>query len=195
ADEVGSVSRQPTMLLADRVYALPAELIAQEPAPERTAARLLVLDRSRETLAHSSIAELPAHLRRGGLLGANDAPVVPARVRGRRPGGGRPGVLFRRPGAGGVWGRRLLGAPGAGERVHRGDARGEWVGAHGDGRWQLRMLLDEPVLGWLERTGEVPLPPYIRRPTGPTAVDRERYQTLHARVPGAVAAPTAGLHL
>ena len=183
------------MHLADLDYALPAELIAQEPAPERTAARLLVLDRSRETLAHSSIAELSAHLRRGDLLVANDARVVPARVRGRRPSGGRLEVLFVRPVAEGVWDVLVRGSPRAGERVHLGDATGDWVGAHGHGRWQLRLLLDEPVLDWLERTGEVPLPPYIRRPTGPTAVDRERYQTLHARVPGAVAAPTAGLHL
>src|SRR5262249_7485116 len=121
-DEVSSVNRQPTMHLADLDYALPAELIAQEPAPERTAARLLVLDRSRETLAHGSIAELPAHLRRGDLLVANDARVVPARVRGRRPSGGRLEVLFVRPVAEGVWDVLVRGAPRAGERVHLGDA-------------------------------------------------------------------------
>jgi S-adenosylmethionine:tRNA ribosyltransferase-isomerase len=71
-----------------------------------------------------------------------------------------------------------------------------WIAALGDGRWHVRLGgLEEPPQAWLDRVGEVPLPPYIRRPGGPTAADRERYQTCYARVPGAVAAPTAGLHL
>src|SRR5262249_59681515 len=86
------------------------------------------------------------------------------------------------------------GAPRGGERVRLTDGAGEWTASRGDGRWRLRLELAEPVYSWLDRVGELPLPPYIRRPEGPTAVDRERYQTTFARVPGAVAAPTAGLH-
>ena len=72
---------------------------------------------------------------------------------------------------------------------------GTWTAALGDGRWRLRARRRRaPCSAWLEQVGEVPLPPYIRRPDGPTAADRERYQTVFARVPGAVAAPTAGLH-
>jgi S-adenosylmethionine:tRNA ribosyltransferase-isomerase len=79
--------------------------------------------------------------------------------------------------------------------VHLPGGAGEWVAPLGDGRWRVRLRLEAPVLTWLEQVGEVPLPPYVRRPHGPTAADRERYQTLYARAPGAVAAPTAGLHL
>jgi len=74
------------------------------------------------------------------------------------------------------------------------DATGEWMEPLGDGRWRLALDTPEPLLAWLERVGEVPLPPYVRRPGGPTADDRERYQTVFARHPGAIAAPTAGLH-
>jgi S-adenosylmethionine:tRNA ribosyltransferase-isomerase len=183
------------MRLADLDYALPSELIAQEPAATRSAARLLVLDRGRG-LAHATIADLRGHLRAGDLLVVNDSRVVPARVCGRRPSGGRLEILFSRPLATGAdWEVLVGGSPRAGERVHLPEATGEWIEPIGDGRWRLRLALAEPVLAWLERVGEVPLPPYIRRTAGPTADDRERYQTVYARVPGAVAAPTAGLHL
>jgi S-adenosylmethionine:tRNA ribosyltransferase-isomerase len=184
------------MRLADLDYGLPPELIAQEPAAERAAARLLVLDRGAEPLRHRCVADLPASLRAGDVLVVNDTRVVPARVHGRRPTGGRIEALFVRPlGSGDEWEVLARGAPRAGERVHLPDAGGCWVAALGDGRWRLRLELDEPAHSWLERVGEVPLPPYIRRPCGPTAADRDRYQTVYARVPGAIAAPTAGLHL
>ncbi|HYR96635.1 MAG TPA: tRNA preQ1(34) S-adenosylmethionine ribosyltransferase-isomerase QueA [Candidatus Binatus sp.] len=184
------------MRVTDLDYVLPEELIAQEPAPERAAARLLVLGRESGELRHARVADLPATLRAGDVLVVNDTRVVPARVRARRPSGGRLEVLFVRPlPPEGEWEVLARGTPRAGERVHFAEAAGEWLAPLGDGRWRIRMLLEEPVLGWLERTGEVPLPPYIRRPSGPTVADRERYQTVYARVPGAVAAPTAGLHL
>ena len=71
---------------------------------------------------------------------------------------------------------------------------GEWLADLGEGRWRVRLDVGMPVLAWLDALGEVPLPPYIRRADGPTAIDRERYQTTFAGAPGAVAAPTAGLH-
>jgi S-adenosylmethionine:tRNA ribosyltransferase-isomerase len=186
------------MRLADLDYVLPPELIAQEPAPERTAARLLVVSRATGGLRHARVGELPAELRPGDLLVLNDTRVIPARVHGRRPTGGRLEVLLVRPLADAgppEWAAIARGAPRAGEQVHFPGGDGEWLGALGEGRWRLRLRLDEPVLAWLERVGEVPLPPYIRRPDGPTAADRVRYQTTYARTPGAVAAPTAGLHL
>jgi S-adenosylmethionine:tRNA ribosyltransferase-isomerase len=184
------------MRVADLDYALPDELIAQEPAPERAAARLLVLSRQTGEVRHARVADLPGLLRAGDLLVLNDTRVVPARVRARRPSGGRLEVLFVRPLVPvAEWEVLVRGAPRVGELVHFPAAAGEWVAQLGDGRWRVRMLLDGAVLDWLERVGEVPLPPYIRRPSGPSGGDRERYQTVYARVPGAVAAPTAGLHL
>jgi S-adenosylmethionine:tRNA ribosyltransferase-isomerase len=185
------------MRLADLDYALPEELIAQQPEPERTAARLLALERASGAVAHRRVADLPTLLRRGDLVVVNDTRVIAARVRGRRPSGGRLELLFIRAlDAAEDWEVLVRGAPRAGERVHLPAATGEWIAALGDGRWHLRLGdLEEPPQAWLHRVGEVPLPPYIRRPDGPTAADRERYQTCYARVPGAVAAPTAGLHL
>ncbi len=186
------------MRLADLDYALPETLIAQQPARERAAARLLVLGRAAGEHRHARVADLPEVLRPGDLLVVNDTRVIAARTRGRRPSGGRLEVLFVRALAGAPpeeWEVLVRGAPRPGERVHFVHGAGEWVAALGDGRWRLRVLVDEPVAEWLERVGEVPLPPYIRRPDGPTAADRDRYQTVYARVPGAVAAPTAGLHL
>ena len=182
------------MRLEDLDYALPPELIAQEPAPERTAARLLVVTRDPATLAHETVAALPTLLRAGDLLVLNDARVVPARVRGRRPSGGRLELLLLEACDDDEWEALVRGSPRVGERVHLPEGTGTWTAALGDGRWRLRLEVPVPVSAWLERVGEVPLPPYIRRPGGPTAVDRERYQTTFARVPGAVAAPTAGLH-
>ena len=180
------------MKIGDLVYELPAELIAQEPVAERSAARLLVLDGDR--LAHARVAELPAWLRPGDLLVLNDTRVIPARVRGRRPSGGRLELLLCDPLGDDVWEALVRGGPRVGERVLFAQGRGEWLADLGDGRWRVRLDVGMPVLAWLDALGEVPLPPYIRRADGPTASDRERYQTTFAGAPGAVAAPTAGLH-
>ena len=183
------------MRLADLDYALPPELVAQEPPAERTDARLLVLDRPTGARSHAGIADLPRLLRPDDLVVLNDTRVIPARVRGRRPSGGRLELLLVRPlGDDGEWDVLVRGTPRAGERVHLPEGHGDWVAALGDGRWRLRLAVGGPVLAWLELVGEVPLPPYIVRPAGPTIADRERYQTVYACVPGAVAAPTAGLH-
>ncbi|MCW5891846.1 MAG: tRNA preQ1(34) S-adenosylmethionine ribosyltransferase-isomerase QueA [bacterium] len=184
------------MRLADLDYALPPELIAQEPAAERTAARLLHLARTGTIRGHHTVAALPTLLREGDLLVLNEARVVPARLRARRPSGGRLELLLLAEADGpAVWDAIVRGTPRVGETVHFADGTGTWLAAHGGGRWRVRLDLDEPVHAWLDRVGELPLPPYIRRPDGPTTTDRERYQTTFARVPGAIAAPTAGLHL
>jgi S-adenosylmethionine:tRNA ribosyltransferase-isomerase len=185
--------------LDELAYDLPPELIAQEPAPERGGARLLVLDRACDRLEHTEVARLPMLLGAGDLVVLNDTRVIPARVRGRRPTGGRVEVLLCEPladeGPGETWLVLAKGASRVGERVFLAGAEGEWTRDLGDGRWHLRLDLERPALDWLDDVGEVPLPPYIRRPDGPTAADRERYQTVFARHPGAVAAPTAGLHV
>ena len=183
------------MRVAELDYILPEELVAQEPAPERTGARLLVLDRASTELRHAHVADLPSYLRAGDLLVLNDTAVIPARVHARRPSGGKLEALFVRPtGEPHTWEVLVRGAPRVGERVHFASGAGVWVAPLGDGRWHVRLDIDEPALTWLERVGEIPLPPYIRRPNGPSAADRGRYQTIYAREPGAVAAPTAGLH-
>jgi S-adenosylmethionine:tRNA ribosyltransferase-isomerase len=177
-------------------YWLPEDRIAQEPAPERAAARLFVLDRAQPGARHARVRDLPTLLRPADVVVLNETRVIPARVHGRRPSGGRLELLLVRAlGPGAEWEALVRGTPREGERVHLEGATGEWVAPLGDGRWRVRLDLDEPVLAWLDRVGEVPLPPYIRRAGGPAPADRERYQTVYARVPGSVAAPTAGLHL
>ncbi|HSB60300.1 MAG TPA: tRNA preQ1(34) S-adenosylmethionine ribosyltransferase-isomerase QueA [Vicinamibacteria bacterium] len=177
-------------------YELPAELIAQEPLPERDASRLLVLDRASGEVAHRRFRDLPGLLREGDLLVLNRSRVVPARLLGRRAGGGEAEVLLVRARADGTWdalvrpSRRLR----AGAVVEvAADLAVEMAAGPTPGplrRVRLRAL--GPIEAVLERRGHVPLPPYIRRPDAP--VDRERYQTVYAREPGSVAAPTAGLH-
>src|SRR5713101_6631023 len=130
------------MRLADLDYALPPELVAQEPPAERSDARLLVLDRVTGTRRHGAIGELPAFLRAGDLLVLNDTRVIPARVYGRRPSGGRLEILLVAPLSGAAeWEVLVRGAPRAGERVHLADGRGEWLAPLGEGRWLLRLVL------------------------------------------------------
>jgi len=188
-------------------YPLPSELIAQAPPARRDASRLLVLDRATGTLSHREFADLPELLRPGDLLVANRSRVFPARLLGRRPGGGEAEVLLVRRQEPDLWeamvrpGRRLRAgavvdvAPGLRVRVE-GPAPGGSASPPARGETPLRhvrLLLDglDPDSA-LERHGHVPLPPYIHRPDTPS--DRERYQTVFARERGSVAAPTAGLH-
>jgi S-adenosylmethionine:tRNA ribosyltransferase-isomerase len=153
-------------------YALPPECIAQQPTAQRDAARLLVLEREREGLAHRHVRDLPELLRPGDLLVVNATRVLPARLRGRKETGGAAEAL-------------LLGEAGPGRQRALLRCRGRLrVGQ------KLRLGSLDAELVELE----MPLPPYIRRPE-PHGEDAERYQTVFARVPGSVAAPTAGLHL
>ena len=178
-------------------YPLPPGLVAQEPLAQRDASRLLVLERSTGALSHRAFSDLPELLRPGDLLVTNRSRVFPARLLGRREGGGAAEILLVRRRAAELWdamvrpGRRLR--PGTtveiadGFRVRIEDAPAP------EGLRAVRLLLDElDVEAALERHGHVPLPPYIRRPDRPS--DRERYQTVYAREGGSVAAPTAGLH-
>jgi len=177
-------------------YELPAELIAQEPLPERDAGRLLVLPREQGEPQHRMVRDLPGLLRAGDLLVVNDARVIPARLRGRKEGtGGKVEVLLVEPLGGADWLALAQSSkplrPGAGIEAH--GARLTVVEARGEGEIVVRLPLDGDALWrYLDEAGEMPLPPYIERPA--RAEDRERYQTIFARERGAVAAPTAGLH-
>lgn len=188
------------MKTADFDYELPPERIAQQPLPERDSSRLLVLDRSGGRVEHHIFRELPSLLREGDLLVLNDTKVVPARLYGYREStGGRVEALFLKKLAGSQWlaltksGGKLK----VGERLSLAGGRVrarllERRGGEGD---VLEILSGGPIECILEESGHMPVPPYIRRDMrSPCALDRERYQTVYARSPGAVAAPTAGLH-
>jgi S-adenosylmethionine:tRNA ribosyltransferase-isomerase len=194
--------------VAGFTYELPAERIAQEPASEREAARLLVVERATRRLTHSSVRELGRWLRPGDLVVVNRSRVIAARLRGRRlPGGGGVEILLVAPVDVGLsvpaW--RALVRPArrlrAGDEVELGPATEVEPGVRvklarvGDGSADVLFPSGSDVLALAERLGEAPLPPYIRRPHGPSESDRERYQTVFALEPGSIAAPTAGLHL
>jgi S-adenosylmethionine:tRNA ribosyltransferase-isomerase len=179
------------MRVADFDFDLPAELIAQFPAAERGASRLLHVDAS-GGLHDRQFRDLPALLRADDLLVMNDTRVIKARLFGRKATGGKVELLVER-----VSGEfealafiRASHAPQPGSRIHLADDVTVDVLARTDDLTLLRF--PQPVLDVLDRFGRLPLPPYIEH--APTAADEARYQTVYANEPGAVAAPTAGLH-
>ena len=179
-------------------YTFDPTLIAQRPLGRRDGGRLLVVQRDEGPCVHAAVRDLADWLRPGDLVVVNDAEVVPARLRGRRASGGAVEVLLTETvGEGGAFRclARKAGRIRPGERISFGpDLEGIW-GDVADGPYrQVQLLADGNLATILGRRGEVPLPPYIRRPAGPLPEDRTRYQTVFARVPGAIAAPTAGLH-
>ena len=189
------------MELSELDFALPDELIAQAPVEPRGASRLLLLPRSGGASRHLRFDDLPDLLAPGDLLVLNDSRVIPARLIGRKSSGGRVEVLLVEPAAAVPPGEpsRWLAMAQASKPIRVGtsidfDGLGaEVVRVEGEGFYEVRFDRDEAGLaGALERVGRIPLPPYIRR--APDAGDRERYQTVVAREPGSVAAPTAGLH-
>jgi S-adenosylmethionine:tRNA ribosyltransferase-isomerase len=199
------------MRTSDFDYELPPELIAQEPPAERGASRMLVLDRAADTLDHRQVSDLPALLRPGDLLVLNDTRVFPARVVGRwADTGGRVELLLVEPLAAeqadgarqvSVW-QVLCGAgrpvrPGLAAVFADGGLRAEFGARQPDGSVTATLSADRPLFDLLDTHGLTPVPPYIHREADDArqAVDRARYQTVYARATGAVAAPTAGLHL
>ncbi len=193
------------MKLADFDYPLPPELVAQTPAPQRDASRMMVVDRARGAILHGRrFRHFPEFLRDGDVVVVNDSRVIPARLTGRKDTGARIEILLLR-------------------RIGREDpAREDWevllkpakrvtpglflaLGPDAglvveerltDKKWRIRLSATPDVDSFVQKHGRPPLPPYIRRrPEDPaTVADRERYQTVYARVAGSVAAPTAGLH-
>ncbi len=182
------------MKTSDFHFDLPERLIAQYPTDRRRDSRLLCLDRHSGALSDRLFAELPALLNADDLLVFNDTRVVPARFYGVKESGGRVEVLVERM----LDSHRVLAhcraskSPKPGGRlILENDIAVEVIGRVGE-LFELRFPEDEDVLDIMERCGRIPLPPYMHREADQT--DRERYQTVYARHPGAVAAPTAGLH-
>jgi len=179
---------------SDFHYELPPALIAQAPLPERSASRLLVVPPAPAPFVDGGIRDLPRLLQPGDLLVFNDTRVIPARLHGSKASGGRVEILIERllPGD---EARAQVGAsksPKPGSRIAL-DAGGEAEVLGRDGEfYRLRFHVGEALDAWLQHAGRLPLPPYIHREPG--ADDDARYQTVFAREPGAVAAPTAGLH-
>jgi S-adenosylmethionine:tRNA ribosyltransferase-isomerase len=177
------------MQLSDFDYTLPHELIAQVPAARRDASRLLVV--GRDALCHLHFTDLAGLLRPGDLLVLNDTRVIKARLFGEKDSGGRAEVLVERieDDCVALCQVRVSKPLQIGRTVTVGLHALAVLGREGE---FYRLRFPEPVLEVLESVGEVPLPPYIERAAG--ADDEARYQTVYGERPGAVAAPTAGLH-
>jgi S-adenosylmethionine:tRNA ribosyltransferase-isomerase len=179
---------------SDFHYDLPEELIAQAPLPQRSASRLLVVDAARETFADRLFTDLVEYLRPGDLMVFNDTRVIPARLFGRKETGGAVEILIER-----ITGEfDVLAQLGVSKKPKSGSAivlddgsRADVLRREGE-FYALRFAADQPLDARLAKLGRMPLPPYIHRDAG--SDDDTRYQTVYARVPGAVAAPTAGLH-
>lgn len=185
------------MRLSDLDYELPEELIAQEPLPERDASRLLVVDVATNTVDHRRFTELP-RLLPPSLFVFNDTRVFPARLTGRKESGGRVELLLlrKRDEVSSRWlalGRSSKGLrPGMDLELAEGRITARVLASLEDGQVEVELEGHGDVDALIDEVGDVPLPPYIRRAT--VDADRDRYQTVYAREPGAVAAPTAGLH-
>jgi S-adenosylmethionine:tRNA ribosyltransferase-isomerase len=184
-----------SLFLSDFGYALPPSQIATEPADPRDSARLLQV--RGDALGDYHVFDLPGLLRPGDLLVVNDTRVIPAQLAGNR-GAARIGITLDKPAANGRWRALIRNA----KRLRPGDLvaiaadfSAEVIAIHPDGSGDLRFNLQgDAFLDALQRYGALALPPYIARPEGITEKDAGDYQTLFAQHPGAVAAPTAGLH-
>jgi S-adenosylmethionine:tRNA ribosyltransferase-isomerase len=185
------------MLVKDFDYDLPPELIANYPAPERDASRLMLLNRSSLSIAEDQFKNLSGHLLPGDLLVMNDTRVIPARIFGSKDSGGKVEIFLVRRVTGSAerWSCLLR----ASKKFREGQ---EILLANGmkatvcnrldPESWLIEFAGPEPFDVWLEREGHIPLPPYLQR--ADDVCDRERYQTVFSKTAGAVAAPTAGLH-
>jgi S-adenosylmethionine:tRNA ribosyltransferase-isomerase len=183
--------------LHDFDFMLPPELIAQSPAAQRDQSRLMIVDRAQQRLTHDVFANIGTYLQPDDVLVVNDTKVIPARLRGRKVGsGGKVEVLLLHEMGAGVWEVLLKPASkvrsGTVVEFGQGELRGE-VQEPLPGETLCMRFTPVHVYDVLDRCGEVPLPPYIKRQEE-AHQDAERYQTVYACHPGAVAAPTAGLH-
>ena len=179
-------------------YELPQRLIAQAPPEARDGGRLLRVRRHGVAVDHHQVSQLAELLPAGSLLVVNDSRVIPARLWARRESGGRVEVLLIEgaaadPSEAALWQAMLRCSKGLrpGERLMLEGEASQITVLERLGRGRYRLGFDDP--GAIARVGTVPLPPYVCREAG--AVDSERYQTIYARAPGSIAAPTAGLHL
>ncbi len=187
------------MDIAEFDYQLPEELIAQQPLSRRDASRMLVLNRSEHSWADNNFLSLPDFVRKGDTLVINNTRVFPARLMAEREGtGGRVEILLIKEVEPQEWEALLR----PGSRLREGDVlrfaqselRAEILNGPGADVRRMRFDSAEAFESVLDCSGQIPLPPYIKRPQGTTTEDRDRYQTVFARERGAIAAPTAGLH-
>jgi len=184
-----------TYHLSDFDYDLPSTQIAQHPLPDRSASRLLVLDRATGATQHRHFRDLPQLIPPGDLVVINTSRVIPARLHGKRETGNAAELLMVRAMPDGTW--LAMGHPGGKLKPRRrvtfgDDSAVEIVEVLGGGLRRVRFIGALDARATLAKYGEVPLPPYIRR--APEAADADRYQTVYAAHDGSVAAPTAGLH-
>lgn len=187
------------MHISDFDYELPEELIAQHALAERDASRMMVLDRESETWQDSTFSSFPEHLSAGDVVVVNNTRVFPARLRGHRsPSGGAIELLLLREIETNTWkaltrpARRLR----KGARIVFGDPklRAEVIDSLDNGVRIIKFEAEGALEELIDRLGEPPLPPYIKRDSNVWDDDSERYQTVYASQRGAIAAPTAGLH-
>ena len=191
------------MRTADFDFALPPELIAQQPAPKRDASRLLVLHRADGRIEHRKFRDLLEYLRQGDVLVLNNSRVIPARLRGANvKSGGKFEVLLLEETTTNDWWVMLRPGKNAriGTQIILHNARGQLAKiiatvaeVNAEGHRRLKFSGTPDISGELDLLGEIPLPPYIERDK-PLPEDKERYQTVFAQPAGSVAAPTAGLH-
>ena len=191
------------MELKDFSYFLPDELIAQHPCQKRDRSRLLFLDKNKEKMADSSFFQLPDFLQNGDVLVINDSKVIPARLFGKKPTGGILEILLLTKKEiekeSQKWEVLLRPA----KRLRENDVidlgnncEAKILARISDKKWLLEFFAPHGFEAYLNRFGRAPLPPYIKRKKNaePDVTDRERYQTIYAKNPGSIAAPTAGLH-
>lgn len=182
------------MKLSDFIYNLPPELIAQRPLAERSASRLLQVSGETGSIIDSTFADIEQVLQANDLLVFNDTRVIPARLFGTKATGGKIEVLIERviDDTHCLAHIRASKSPKAGSRITLEDAFDMEIIGRQDALFELKLTDKASILDLLEEYGHIPLPPYIERQD--TEADKERYQTIFADKPGAVAAPTAGLH-
>lgn len=181
------------MKTSDFDYHLPPELIAQVPLEPRDQSQIMVLERRRGSIEHRRFADLVDYLKAGDVLVCNDSRVIPARLKGKKAdSGGKVELLLLRQLDNAVWEVLLKPAKrvAVGTKLEIGDSESKvWAEITGEGEGGIKVIRFPEEIR-LPKLGKIPLPPYIRTPLA----DEERYQTVYARVPGSVAAPTAGLH-
>ncbi|HKP45659.1 MAG TPA: tRNA preQ1(34) S-adenosylmethionine ribosyltransferase-isomerase QueA [Pyrinomonadaceae bacterium] len=187
------------MHISEFDYELPEELIAQAPLKARDASRMMVVDRAAGSWKETAFASFPDLLRAGDVVVVNNTRVFPARLIGERdPSGGRVELLLLREIDQSVW--EALARPAhrlnEGARIRFQDSllRAKVIGSAAGGVRRIQFTGETDINASIERIGQTPLPPYIKRPDGTSVQDVERYQTVFASEKGAIAAPTAGLH-
>ncbi|HEY3026867.1 MAG TPA: tRNA preQ1(34) S-adenosylmethionine ribosyltransferase-isomerase QueA [Pyrinomonadaceae bacterium] len=187
------------MRLSDFAYELPERLIAQEPATPRDASRMLVVNRAEKTWQDAHFLDFPSFVQANDAVVLNNTKVFPARLIGeKKVSGGRVELFLIREREPGIWEALVKPARrfGVGARIKFGTSSlgAEVIQCLEEGLRLVKLQCEGSLEQELERVGQTPLPPYIKRPGGSSPEDRKRYQTVYARRRGAIAAPTAGLH-